>query len=172
MEFKGTSQLALMADDLPIRARACLGLLAADIGLQHLQKSPELGLARDTMKLVLNWHDGKPVDLAALEDMLEDEETSLSFAALRAGKRSKAELPAWCLFGGAVHYAAFLAFREVNRYPTTSLSNQDETVLDDLDRDLRALAPSLMAVMTRAAAYLKQHPDASLAQLKAHVSER
>lgn len=36
-EFKGTSEFALLADELPVRARVCLALFAAEIALHHLK---------------------------------------------------------------------------------------------------------------------------------------
>jgi hypothetical protein len=44
-ELKGRSELAKLADDLPVRARVCLTLLAGDVALQHLEGSPEFDLA-------------------------------------------------------------------------------------------------------------------------------
>jgi hypothetical protein len=171
-EFKGTSQLAMLADALPVRARVSLVLFAAERALQYLQSSPDFNLARDALALVSNWHQGKPVDLDELEARLEAEETSLSFAALRGKERSEEELRAWCVLANAIDYVAYRAFRAENRTPWSSLSEIDETVLDALDNDLRALQLSSMALMTRAAVYLKQYPNVTLAQLKVQISKQ
>ena len=168
-EFNGKSRLAMLADTLPIRARISLALLAADVALRHLQTSPDFGLARDALIPVSNWHQGERVDLDRLESMLDAEETSLSFAALRGQDRSEREFRAWCVVGNAVDYVAYHAFRAENRTPWSSLSEIDEGVLDSLDRDLRALEPSSMTLIARAAAYLKQDPDAPLSRIKAHL---
>jgi hypothetical protein len=168
-EFKGTSQFAVMVEDLPLSARISLALLAADLALPHLQRSPDIHLAREALNSALNWHQGKPVDLARWEDVLEAEETSLAFASGRAEARSKEEYLAWVLLGNAIDYVAYRAFVAENRIPQTSLDNIDDRQLDTVDRDLRALDPSAMTLMTRAAAYLKQHPDIHLAQLKAQM---
>lgn len=171
-EFKGTSELAMLTDALPVHARVSLVLFVAERALQYLHSSPDFGLARDALALVSDWHHGKPIDLDGLECQLEDEETSLSFAALRGKERSEGELRAWCVLGNAIDYVAYRAFRAANRTPWSSLSEIDESVLDHLDKDLRALEPSSMALMARAAAYLKQHPDVTLAQLQAQISKR
>ncbi len=71
MEYKGTSELAILADDLPVRARVCLTLLTADVALQFLRKSPDFHLARDTLTFALKWQKGDHVDLNKWEDMLE-----------------------------------------------------------------------------------------------------
>jgi hypothetical protein len=168
-EFKGTSQLAMLADALPVRARVCLALLAAELGLHHLQSSPDFRLARDALAMVLSWHQGERVDLDRLEHRLDAEETSLSFAALRAQARSEGEFRAWCVLGNAIDYVGYHALRAANRTPWSSLREIDERVLDDVDKDLRVLDPSSMALMTRAAAYLKQHPDIRVARLRAHL---
>jgi len=171
MEFKGASQLAVLADALPVRTRVCLALLAADLGLQHLQGSPEFGLARDMMTLALNWQKGDPVDLEVLDDMLEGEDPSISFAAMRAQERSKKEALAWRVSGNALSYVIYRAYRLANAPLRGHLNQAHERIFDTLDRDLRELEPSSMALMSRAAAFLKQHPNASLTQLKAHLSK-
>jgi hypothetical protein len=168
-EFKGTSQLAMLADALPVRARVCLALLAAELGLHHLQSSPDFRLARDALAMVLSWHQGERVDLDRLEHRLDAEETSLSFASMRAEARSAGEYRAWHVLANAIDYVGYHAFRAADRDPWSALGNIDERVLDSLDKDLRALEPSSMALMTRAAAYLKQHPDVRVARLKAHL---
>jgi len=169
VEPKGTSQLAMLADMLPVRARACLALLAGDLGLQHLQGSPEFELARDTMTLALKWQKGEPVDLEVLDDMLEGEDPSISSAAANGQTRSKKEALAWCVFGNALSYVIYRAYRLANAPLRGHLNQADEPIFDHLDRDLRELVPSSMALMSRAAAYLKQHPNALLAQLKANT---
>ena len=168
-EFNSKSQLAMLADALPVRARICLALFAADVAFRHLQTSPDFRLARDALIPVLNWHEGEPVDLDRLESMLDAEQTSLSFAVLRGKERSEREFRAWCVLGNAVDYVAYHAFQAANRTPWSSLSEIDESVLDSLDRDLRALEPSLMTLIARAAAYLEQDPDAPLSGVKAHL---
>jgi len=159
----------MLTDALPLRARVSLALLAAETALQHLRSSPDFGLARDALILVSNWHQGESIDLDGLECRLDAEETSLSFAALRAQARSEGEFRAWCVLGNAIDYVGYHAFRAENRTPWSSLSEIDERVLDHVDKDLRVLDPSSTALMTRAAAYLKQHPDAPVAWLEAHI---
>lgn len=171
MESKGTSQLAMLADTLPVRARACLALLLADLGLQHLQSSTEFKLAQDAMTLALKWYNGEPVDVEVLDDMLEGEDPSISYAAMMAQAHSEKEALAWRLFGNALSYVIYRAYRLANLPMRNSLGAVDETIFDDLDRDLRELVPSSLPLVSRAAAYLKQHPNASFAQLKAQVSK-
>jgi hypothetical protein len=168
-ERKGTSQLALMAEDLPFPARICLALVAALIGFQHLQQSPEIRVARQALNGALNWHEGKPVDLKKWEDLLEAEESSPLCAGNRVEERSQHEFLAWKVLGNAIDYVAYCAFRAANRFPRTALINLDDTILDHVEERLRALDPSSMATMTRAAAYLKQHPNAKLAQVRSQV---
>ena len=170
-EYKGTSELALLADGLPVRARVGFTLLAADIALQHLQRSPDFHLARKTLTFALNWQKGARVDLDKWEGMLDDEETGLAWAEVRAQARSKEESLAWCVLTDAIYYAAYHAFRAANRPLSGMFDNLDEDVLDSLDRDLRALAPSSIMLMPRAAAYLRQHPEISFARLKAQMSK-
>lgn len=169
-KHKGTSELAILAEDLPARARVCLTLLAADIALQHLQRSPEFDLARNALAPALKWQKGERVDLDKWADMLEAEETSLAFAELRAQDRSATESLALCVLTYPAFYAAHHAFRESDRRAWGALTEVSEMTLDDLDKDLRALAPSATAFMTKAAAYLKQNPDASFGQLKARIN--
>jgi len=171
-ESKGSSQLAITADTLPIRARVCLALLAASIALEHLRTSPEFSLARDALTLALIWQEGKPVDPDKLGEALEAEENGIAFAMLRAEERSEQELLAWYVFGNAIYYCAYHAFHAANREPWGSIGEVTEIALDYLDKDLRALEPSSTALMARAGAYLEQHPNATLAQLEGQVSKQ
>lgn len=66
-EFKGTSQLAMLADALPVRARVSLVLFAAERALQYLQSSPDFNLARNSLNLALNWQSGDPTNPDTLE---------------------------------------------------------------------------------------------------------
>jgi hypothetical protein len=66
-EFKGTSEFARLADELPVRARVCLALFAAEIALQYLQSSPDFNLARNSLNLALNWQSGDPTNPDTLE---------------------------------------------------------------------------------------------------------
>ncbi len=170
-ELKGNSELAMLADGLPVRARVCLTLLAADIALRHLQGSPDLHLALDTLAFALNWQKRARVDIDKWENMLDNEETGLAWAEVRAQERSKEESLAWCVLTTPIYYAAYHAILAANRPLSGSFCNTDEIALDDLEEDLRKLEPSSMALMHQAAAYLRQHPDALFAQLKAHLSK-
>ena len=163
------SPLAVLAAALPVRARACLALLAADMALHHLRTSPEFNLARDGLNLALKWHQGESVDPDKLGEALEAEESGIAFAMLRAEGRSQQELLAWYVLGNAIYYSAYHAFRAANRNPWGSIGEVNEGALDHLDRDLRALEPSSMARMTRAAAYLKRYPNAPLSRVEAHI---
>jgi len=171
IEYKGSSELALLVDGLPVRARVCLTLLAADIALQHLQGSPDFHLARDSLTFALNWQKGEHVNLDKWVGMLDDEKTGLAWAQVRAKARSKEESLAWCVVSFPIDYAAYHAHRAAKRCMPSSLCEIDEDLLDYLDRDLRTLAPSSMALMIRAAAYLNQHPNASFPQLKTQMSK-
>lgn len=51
MQTEGTSPLALLADDRPVRARIGLALPAADLGLDQLGSSSNLRLARTAFQL-------------------------------------------------------------------------------------------------------------------------
>jgi hypothetical protein len=170
-EFKGTSELAVLADGLPVRARVCFTLLAADIALQHLQQSPDFHLARKTLTFALNWQKGAGVDLNKWEDMLDDEKTGIAWAEVRAQARSKEESLAWRVLTYSIYYTAYHAFRAANRPLSGMFDNLDEDVLDDLDGDVRRLAPSSMVLMPRAAAYLRDHPEVSFARLKSQMSK-
>ena len=163
-EFKGASELAILADDLPVRARVCLTLLAADLALHYLQSSPDVSLARDAITLARRWHDGEIVDPHSFEDAFASEDdTGIAHAAIRA--RS-----AWLVVQSAILYTAHHAFRTAKQDPGALVNEVNERVLDQLDKDLRALDPSSMALMTRAAAYLRQHQAAPLDELKAYLS--
>jgi hypothetical protein len=168
-EAKGTSDLALLADDLPVRARVCLTLLAADVAMQRLQRSPDFHLARDTLTFALDWQKSGRVDLDKWVDMLDSEQTGILWAGADAQDRSKEEGLAWRVLSYPIYYAAYHAILAANRKPPSSFCNVDESVLDYLDNDLRVLAPSSMALMTKATAYLKKHPAISFAQLKQHL---
>ncbi|HEY1545624.1 MAG TPA: hypothetical protein VGG01_24745 [Xanthobacteraceae bacterium] len=168
-ELKGESEVAMLAEGLPVRSRVCLTLLAADFALQRLRGSPEFNLARDTLTMALNWQKGERADLDKWDNLFKD---TLGFASLRASKRSTAEGLAWCVLEYPICHTAFHVFRTENLPVPLSIPTVESLILDDLDKDLRALEPSSMALMSRAAAYLTKHPNASLAQLKVHVSER
>ena len=88
-EYKGKSQFAMLADALPVRARACLAILASEVALPHLQQSPDLELARAPLNFALTWHRGETVDLDDWEELLEAEESSLSFAETRAHSKEE-----------------------------------------------------------------------------------
>jgi len=167
-ELKGGSEFAKLANDLPVRARVCLTLLAGDIALQRLRGSPEFNLARDMLTIALNWQKGERVDFDKWDDLFED---TIGWVSRRAHDRSKAEGLAWRVLEYPLCYAAFHAFRAAHHPVPLSLPSVEEPILEYLDNDLRALAPSSMALMTRAAAYLKQYPNAPFAQLNAYVSK-
>ena len=170
--LKGTSQFAVMAEALPVQARICLAIFAADVAFQYLQPSPDIHLARKALTYAISWHQGKRVDLRKWELELEGTvEDGMSFAILRAKKRSKKEFHAWLVFRNAIDYVAYRAFLAENRPTNSSLENIGDRILDDVDKDLRAFDPSSMSLMTRAAKYLEEHPDAGLSELNAHVSK-
>jgi hypothetical protein len=168
-EFNGTSQLAMLAAPLPARARVCLALLAADLALHLLRKSPEFDLAQRAVSLASDWQQGKPVDPDALGEALEAEGIGIAFAMIRAHTKSEQERLTWYVLGDALYYAAYHAFRAANRNPWGSISEVDENALDDLGKDLQALEPSSLDFIARAAAYLAQHPESSLTRLKAQI---
>jgi hypothetical protein len=173
MTFKGTGQLAMLADALPTKARVCLGILVAEIALVHLRRSPDLGLARTPLNFALDWHRGESVDFDRLEETIELEESSLLFAEARARHRHcEKESLAWVLFGGAIAYVVYVAAQATGHVLWTSLNSIDESVLDDVERSLRELEPSAMELMARAAAFLRQYPDAPVAQLEALMTKR
>jgi len=170
-ESSDSSQLAIMADTLPVRARVCLALLAAGIALHHLRASPEFSVARDGLTLALMWQQGEPVDPDKLGQALEGEESGIAFAMLRAEQRPERELLAWYVFGDAIYYCAYHAFRAANRQGWGSIGEVTEEALDYLYRDLGALEPSSMPLMASAVAYLKQHPNVTVAQLEDEISK-
>jgi hypothetical protein len=165
---KGTSQLAAVADALPVRARICLVVLIAEIAATHLQHSPEFSLASESLGLVRDWHDGKAVNLNRLEDLLEGEEMPITLAGIRARERSEEEVRAWILLTHSLYYAVFHIFSLVERPLEGSLDEVDETLLDYLDRDLRVLSPHSISDIISVAKHLSHYPDATLGQLKEH----
>jgi hypothetical protein len=88
-ESRGSSQLAIMADTLPVRARVCLALLAASIALDHLRTSAEFSFARDALTLAQMWQEGKPVSPDELGEPIEGEESRIAFAMMRPDERSE-----------------------------------------------------------------------------------
>lgn len=88
-ESRGSSQLAIMADTLPVRARVCLALLAASIALDHLRTSAEFSFARDALTLGQMWQEGKPVSPDELAEPIEGEESRIAFAMMRPDERSE-----------------------------------------------------------------------------------
>jgi hypothetical protein len=69
-QFKGTSRLAQLADELPVRSRIGLALLAADLALNQLRSSHDFPTAQAAFELTRRWYDGDRFPPDLFEDAL------------------------------------------------------------------------------------------------------
>jgi immunity protein Imm6 of predicted polymorphic toxin system len=169
-EFKGTSPLALRAKSLPVRARVGLTLVAAESALDHLKSSHNLPIARAAFEIVRRWYDGERFDPDHFADAIHGEcNEGIDICAQEA--QSEPDIFSWLVLESALLYTAFHAYRAAGEYPSPRFFDVDEHLLDELDRELRAISPGLVDKVARAAEYLKQHPDASFARLKSKLSQ-
>lgn len=168
-EAKGTSQTAVLADDLPARARVGLALVAAKLALPLLSHSPNAPLAKRIFELARRWHDGEAIAPNLFVDTLEPEEgVGIALAELNAP--SDQERLAWLALACAAYYAAHHAHVQVGYPPSETVCEVDERILDELDRASRTLSPAFMQVMALAAGFLKRRPNASFAEIQMAIS--
>lgn len=71
VERKGTSPLALLADDLPVRSRFGLVVVGADLAVTWLKSSPNFAAAYASFDLARRWFDGERFVPDQLEDSLD-----------------------------------------------------------------------------------------------------
>jgi len=167
--FKGESPLARLADPLPARARIGLAVVAADLALAHLRDSPDLSVAHTVFELARRWFDGARFDADRFADALDPESgRATEICAVEA--KTQEERSAWLALDSAVAYVAFHAYRELGQIPAPGFSEVDETILDELDKAMRAISPGFMKTMKKAAEYLAGEPGASFPQLKPAMS--
>jgi hypothetical protein len=168
-QFKGTSQLALVAEDLPVRSRIGLTLVAADLALNRLRSSHNFPIAQAAFELPRQWYDGDRFPPDLFEDALWNEhDRGLCLCEIAA--KSEREKAAWCVVGSAILYTAFHAYQAIGGFPSAVVSEVEENELDELDRELRLISPALINVVIKAADVIRQHPDISFAQLKSSLA--
>jgi hypothetical protein len=166
---RGTSQFALLADSLPVRARIGLTLVAADVALDRLKSSPHFPIARAAFDLARRWYDGQRFDPELFEDAVAPESgRGVALCAVEA--KSEDEEAAWGAVDCAALYTACHAFRALGKLPSPLVSEVDEDVLDELDKSLHLVSPDLIITVLKAAEYLKRDPDVSFSQLKSSIS--
>jgi hypothetical protein len=167
-QFKGTSPLAQLADELPVRSRIGLTLVAADLALNQLRSSQNFPVAKAAFELARRWYDRDRFPPDLFEDALWDEnDKGLCLCAMAA--QSEREIAAWCVVGSAVLYTAFHAYQAVGEFPSAVVLEVEEDELDEVDKQLHEISPSLINVVIKAADVVRQHPDISFAQLKSNL---
>jgi hypothetical protein len=167
---KGTSQLARLADDLPIRLRIGLALVATDLVLSRLRSSDNFPFAEAAFELLRRWYDGDRFPPDRFEDAICDEHDKGLISALWAAQ-SESEEAAWRVVGSAVLYTAFHAYQDVGEIPSPGVSEVDETELDELDKQLQSISPALINAIIDAADVLRRQPDMSFSQLESNLPE-
>jgi hypothetical protein len=165
---QGTSQLARLADDLPVRSRIGLALVAADLVLSRLRSSDNFPFAEAAFELLRRWYDGDRFPPDRFEDAICDERDKGLVSALWAAQ-SESEEAAWRVVGSAVLYTAFHAYQDVGEVPSPGVSEVDETELDELDKQLRLISPALINALINAADVLRQQPDMSFPRLESSL---
>lgn len=169
--FKGESPLARLADPLPVRTRIGIAVVAADLALTHFRDSPDLSVAHTVFELARRWFDGARFDAHQFADGLDPEyDRGTGMCSLEA--KTQDETSAWLALDSAVAYVAFHANRELGRLPAAELSEVDETVLDELDKTMRAISPEFMKTMKTAADYLQREKRVSFAQLNGVIAQQ
>jgi Immunity protein Imm6 len=167
-QFKGTSRLAQLADELPVRSRIGLALVAADLALNQLRSSHDFPTAQAAFELIRRWYDGDRFPPDRFENAICDEyDRGLALCVL--GAPLERDQAAWSVLASALLYTAFHAYQAVGEFPSAVVLEVEEDELDELDKQLREISPTLISVVTKAADVIRQHPDISFARLKSSV---
>ena len=139
-QLRGTSELALMVEHLPVRGRIGLVVMAAELALPRLKPLPNFPVAKEAFELARRSFDGEPVDPDSFEDAIYSEHgEGVGVCAIHA--KSQPEISAWLVLESALLYIAFHTYRALGQVPTPLVSEVDEPVLDELDKDLRVISP-------------------------------
>src|SRR2546430_16095785 len=102
-QLKGTSELALMAEHLPVRGRIGLAVMAAELALPQLKPLPNFPVAQKAFELARRSFDGEPVDPDSFEDAIHSEDDEgVSICAMHA--KVQPEISAWLALQGALLY--------------------------------------------------------------------
>lgn len=164
---EGSSDLARLALQLPARGRVGLAVVMACLALNRLRGQPDYSLARHAFELTRRWFDGERFNPGRLEDTLQDDDDE-GIDTRKDFSQSPHERATWVMLGNAVAYIAFHAYQSIGRYP--SICYVDESNLDDIDKELRAVSPHFVRVVAQAAECLKEDPAVSFAQLRRKLS--
>jgi hypothetical protein len=163
-QIKGTSQLARLADDMPVRSRIGLALVAADLALSRLRPSHDFPIAQAAFDLPRRWYDGDRFSPDRFEDAIcHDSARGLLLCALAT--QSEQEIAAWSVLASTLFYTAFHAYQATGEFPSPGVSEVEEDELDEVDKQLRLISPALINVVIKAAGVIRQHPDISFARL-------
>jgi hypothetical protein len=168
-DIEGTSDLARLAQQLPARGRVGLAVVMACLALNRLRGLPDYSLARHAFELTRRWFDGERFDPDRFEDTLQDDDNEgidkrMFFA------QSSHERATWVMLGNAVAYTAFHAYQAIGKCPGPLAGEIDESNLDDIDKELRAVSPHFIRIVAQAAECLEEDPAISFAQLRAKLS--
>jgi hypothetical protein len=168
-DIEGTSDLARLARQLPARGRVGLAVVMACLALNRLRGLPDYSLARHAFELARRWFDGERFDPDRFEETLRDHDNEgidkrIYFA------QSPQEEAVWAMLGNAVAYTGFHAYQAVGKDPAPTVSEIDESCLDPIDKELRAVSPHFAKVVAEAAQFLKEEPAISFTQLSAKLS--
>jgi len=169
IHFKGTGPLALRSESLPVRARVGLMLVGAQLALNQLRLSKNLPIAQAAFALARRWHDGERFDPRLIEDALAHEYNK-GVLDCEIEAKSAIEKSAWFILEDALLYTAFHATRELGTTPSSVICEVDENLFDQFEDHLRALLPTAVDVLFRAADLLSRRPDTSFAQFKSAIS--
>jgi hypothetical protein len=154
-QTKGTSELALLVDRVPLRDRIGLALVAVDLAVGHLEPSHNFFLACGAFDLGRRWYDDEYFDPARFDHALAHAyQKELARSEMEA--ESAAEESAWLVLKAALLYIALQADRTLGRCPSPLAWKVDESILDEVDKGLRALSPALANVIVFGAQCLKR----------------
>ncbi len=116
---KGTSPLAVLADNLPVRSRVGLALVAGDMALGFLGTSPNRQVAASGLDLARRWFDGDAVDPEQIQDALYDEESGIALVITFV--EEKQEKAALITLACVLLYTAYHAFQRTGGTPNGSV---------------------------------------------------
>ncbi len=164
-----TTALGKLASTLPARSRVGLALIAGALALDYLKPYRNYSIGRYAFDLARRWYDGEAVSPRAMEESLHDESDEGVLVCAQES-RSRQDLPAWLVLASALYYTAYQAYRKAGERPGPLVFEVDETELDELDKQLRALSPTAISAVESAAQHLTMWaPRLPFAQLKAKV---